>query len=466
MKIKFGTSGWRAIISEDFTFDNVRRLSKAVSGYLRQSKDAKKGIIVGHDSRFLSSDFAKEAARVIASCGIKVYFPQRPTPTPAIAFSIIKNKLGGGVIISASHNPPEYNGFKFSSSEGGPSSKEVTKTIEKKVAGIKPGDIKFDEARIKKNIKIHEPRKDYLKALDKVIDVKTLKSRRMHIGVDCMNGIATGYLDEFLRRLGYKLEILHKDINPDYAGREPDPSPENLKDLIKTVKTKKLNLGLAVDGDSDRFGIIDKNGHFLLPNKIIALLLYYLLKTRKKMPRVARSVSTTHLVDKIAADFGVEVVETPIGFKYIARELLSGECLFGAEESGGLSIAGHVPEKDGILANLLVVEAVSYFKKPIAEVLKEIYSRYGYYYNKRINLKMTRPKQEKFMSSISKKPPKRIAQKKVASVNKLDGYKFILEDGSWLMFRPSGTEPMIRCYIESTSKKGFEGLVSYAQKII
>jgi alpha-D-glucose phosphate-specific phosphoglucomutase len=466
MGIKFGTSGWRAIISEEFTFANVRLLSQAVANYLKKSHLAKKGIIIGHDSRFLSPEFAKETARVVASNNIKVYFPQRSTPTPVVSYAILNKKLGGAIIISASHNPAVYNGFKFSAETGGPSSKKVTKIIEKEVAKLKAKDVKINDLLIAKNIKKCDPAPAYFKKLKSVLNITNLKKHKVKVAVDCMNGIATDYLDGFLKDLGYKIEVINDKLDPSYGGRNPDPSPENLIELTNLVKKKKYAIGLSVDGDSDRFGVIDKTGEFIIPNKIIALIFYYLVQTRKKLDNVTRSISTTHLIDEIAKDFDYKVIETPIGFKWVAEQLLTGKCLLGAEESGGLSIAGHIPEKDGLLANFLVVEALAYFKKPLKKVLEEIYRKYGYFYNERIDLKMTWGGQAKFMEKISKKPPKSIAGIKVQEVKTLDGFKFILENDDWLMFRPSGTEPMVRCYIESRSKKGFNALKSQAKKMI
>jgi alpha-D-glucose phosphate-specific phosphoglucomutase len=466
MAIKFGTSGWRAIISDEFTFANVRLLSQAVANYLKKSGLAKRGIVIGHDTRFLSSNFAQEAAKVIASNNIKVYFPKRSTPTPIVSYTILDKKLGGAIIISASHNPAVYNGFKFSAETGGPSSKEVTKIIEKEVTKIKEKDIKLIDSLIAKNIKSYDPAPAYFKKLKGVLNVNNLKKNKMKVAIDCMNGIATGYLDKFLKDLRYKPKVINDKLDPSYGGRNPDPSPEDLKELIALVKRKKYAIGLSVDGDSDRFGVIDKTGEFIIPNKIIALIFYYLAQTRKKLKTVTRSISTTHLIDEIAKDFGYKVIETPIGFKWVAEQLLTKKCLLGAEESGGLSIAGHIPEKDGILANLLVVEALAYFKKPLKKVLDEIHKKYGYFYNERIDLKMSWGEQAKFMEKIANNPPKSIAGVKVKEVNKLDGFKFILENNDWLMFRPSGTEPMVRCYIESRSKKGFNTLKAQAKKMI
>ncbi|MCK5305875.1 MAG: phosphoglucomutase/phosphomannomutase family protein [Candidatus Omnitrophica bacterium] len=466
MKIKFGTSGWRAIISEDFTFDNVRLLSQAVSNYLKGAGLSKKGVLIGHDTRFLSSDFAREAARVLASNDIRVYLPKRSTPTPTVSYSVINKKLGGAIMISASHNAPEYNGFKFSAETGGPSSEKVSRMIEKQAACVKIKDVKNDEKKAEKNIITFDPRPAYMRKLRKVLNMSMLKASRMKIAVDCMNGIAAGYLDRFIKDLNYEVKVINAHNDPLYGGRNPDPSPENLKELINVVKKENFDIGLAVDGDSDRFGVIDGNGEFIIPNKIISLIFYYLVNSAKLMPCVARSVSTTHLIDEIAKDYGVNTVETPIGFKYIAEQLLSGACMLGAEESGGLSVAGHVPEKDGLLANLLVVEAMVYFKKPLRAILDEIYQKYGRFYNKRINIKVDWPSQRKFMAKLAQKPPLRIAKRKVVTINKVDGYKFILEDGDWLMFRPSGTEPMVRCYIESRSRKRYNNLLKEAGNLI
>ncbi len=466
MKIEFGTSGWRALISEDFTFDNVRLLSQALANYLKKTKKTKNGIIVAHDVRFLSEDFAKAAANVIASNDISVYFPDRPTPTPVVSFSIKDKKLQGGIIISASHNPPEYNGFKFSSEYGGPSPKEVTKQIEQEVSKLSLKSIKIDEKKAEEKIRSFNPVSAYLRQLEKVLNVKMMKRHKIKIALDCMTGIVTGYLDRFLQQLGYKLEVINQEEDCLFAGRAPDPRPDNLKELITKVRTGGFNLGLSVDGDADRFGVVDGDGDFVYPNQVISLVFYYLVNARKKRPKVARSISTTHLVDEIAKDYGLEVVETPVGFKYIGELLDTGEYIMGGEESGGLSIGGHLPEKDGMLADLLVVEALAYFRKPLKDILKEIYKKYGKFYNKRINFEIEKSQQKKFMDKLSKNPPKEIAQRKVVEINKWDGYKFVLDNGDWLMFRASGTEAAIRCYLESRTKIGFKKIEDEAMKMM
>lgn len=453
-------------MSEDFTFGNVRLLTQAVANYLKKNKLSRKGIMIGHDTRFFSPEFAKEAAKVITSNDIDVYMADKATPTPAISFSVLNKKLAGAIIISASHNAAEYNGFKFSSEDGGPSSKEVTEMIENEVAEISEKDIRLDDKKFLKRVKRFNPAPAYLKNLKKVLDVKILKKSKLKIAVDCMNGIVSGYLDKILKDLNFKVELINEIRDPLFNGRDPDPSPENLKDLIRVVKKGKFDLGLAVDGDADRFGIIDRGGEFIIPNKIISLLFYHLINTRTFLPQVARSASTTHLVDKIAKDYGLEVVETPVGFKYISQVLKTGKCLFGAEESGGLSVAGHIPEKDGILANLLVIEAMASTKKPIKMMLEDIYKIYGKFYNERIYLRVTETSKRRFMERLSSRPPKKIAQKKVTEINRKDGYKFILEDDSWVMFRLSGTEPLIRCYIESRTKEDLSKIKKEVMKII
>lgn len=465
MKIRFGTSGWRALISEDFTFDNVRLLSQAIANYLKKNNKTK-GIIAGYDVRFLSEDFAKEAGKVIASNGIDVFYPKSATPTPVVSFNVLNKDLSGAIIISASHNPPEYNGYKFSTESGAPSTKEITSEIEKELSKISESDVKLDEEKAAKRIKEFDASTCYFKHLNKILDTESMKKHKMKVAVDCMNGIVTGYLDRFLEDLGYDLKVLNKERDPTFGGRSPDPLPENLEELISIVKDENFDLGLSVDGDADRFGVVDREGEFIFPNQLISLVFYYLANTRKGYSKVARSVSTTHLIDKIAADYGLEVEETPIGFKYIGRLLATGEYIMGAEESGGLSIGGHTPEKDGILSDLLIVELLSYYKKPLKEIFNDIYEKYGTFYNKRINIKVDRSKQKKIMKELIKSPPERIADSKIVTVNTLDGYKYIMDNGDWLMFRASGTEPVIRCYFESSNEEKFKIIEKEATEMI
>ncbi len=454
VKIRFGTSGWRAIIADAFTFENVCLVSQAIADHLKGASKVPK-VVVAYDTRFLSGNFAKLCAEVLAANKIKVFLADRDTPTPAIAFHIIDKGLDGGINFTASHNPPEYNGIKFSPSYGGPAPKNVTASIEKRISFLQknPNLIKkgiMDEGFIE----LFDPRNGYIKRLKKIIDIECIKKADLKVGIDCMFGTSRDYIDFILKDICKEIKVFKDYLNPLFGGLPPEPDKPYIKELIAHVKDNKFHLGVGCDGDADRFGIVDKGGVFLSPNEVITLLFYYLLKTRPKAKKVARTLSTTHMIDAIAVKEGIEVIETPIGFKYIGEALNMGDCMIGGEESGGLSIQGHIPEKDGILACLLAVEMVAREKKSLREILSSLHKKYGYFVSDRLNLHLSQSQKDILMSRIEALLKKnKFGAFKIISKNLRDGYKFMLNDDCWVMFRPSGTEPVIRCYFEATSKK-------------
>jgi len=469
-RIKFGTSGWRAIISEDFTFDNVRLVVQAISDYIKQSSCLINNptVIVGGDTRFLSDEFSKEAAKVLSSNGIKVLLCDRDVPTPAVAFHVIKEKCAGGINFTASHNPPYYNGIKFSSSNGGPATPDITKNIEHNITRLQRTNRKRIYTANEKLISVFNPKPSYLKQVEKVVDLKAIKRAKLKIAIDCLYGTSREYLDLILQKLRLKPIVLHNYLNPSFGGRRPEPARENIQELINIVKAKKLNLGLATDGDADRFGIIDSDGTYITPNEVITLLLYHLLNTRKLQPDsvVARSLATTHMIDMVAKEHGVEVIETPVGFKYFVDAIISGKCIIAGEESGGLSLSGHVPEKDGIVACLLIAEMVSKEKKPIKKILEKIYKKYGRLYSDKIDLEISSEKKFLLMKKLISGKINKFAGKKILKTDTRDGCKFYLEDGSWVLFRSSGTEPIVRNYFESSSQKTLKAIKAQCEKIM
>ena len=463
-EIKFGTSGWRAIISEEFTFDKVRLVTQAIADYLNASRNLKR-VVVGYDTRFLSKEFARETAKVLSANGIRVLLSDRDIPTPVISYHIIKNQCQGGINFTASHNPPQYNGIKFSPASGGPASPEITNIIERNIARLakrKPSSYKAREGLIE----LFNPRPAYLRRIEKIIDFKAIKKARLKIVLDCMYGTSRGYLDILLKKHGCRLKVLHDYLNPSFDGKRPEPAPENITELISLVKRKGLNLGLATDGDADRFGIVDSDGSYITPNQVVTLLFHHLLKTRRgRKKRVARTLATTHMIDAIAEKEGIEVVETPVGFKYFVDILNRGDCLIAGEESGGLSISGHLPEKDGILACLLIAEMVAINRKPIRDILKFIYKTYGRVYSERINLTLSNEKKKRLIKRLKSSSFKKFALRKIVRRDLRDGVKFYLEDGSWVLFRASGTEPIVRSYFETRSKRAMSALLKQGDKL-
>ena len=453
-RIHFGTSGWRAIIADEFTFDNVRLVTQAIAQTVKEGREMP-GIIVGYDTRFLSEQFARCCAEVLAANNIRVLLTNRDTPTPVIAFHIIEKQQAGGINFTASHNPPEYNGIKFSPAYGGPAPQAVTAAIERNIAQLQAAAWKPSVAESAGAlVTTFDPRKEYLKRMRSLIDMKTIKKAKMKIAVDCLYGTSRGYIDTLLEGQCGELTMFNDYPNPLFGGFPPEPDVHYISKLITHVRRNAYHLGLSCDGDADRFGIVDRGGIFLSPNEVFTLLFYYLLKRGGKAVKVARTLATTHMIDAIARSEGVEVIETPVGFKYIGEALHKGDCLIGGEESGGLSIQGHVPEKDGILACLLIAEMVAREKKSLRDILRSLYKKYGYFYSARINVRVTLPEKEKLLERLRKLAGQEtFAGIKIAKRNFNDGYKLIFAENCWVMFRPSGTEPVVRCYFEADSKK-------------
>jgi alpha-D-glucose phosphate-specific phosphoglucomutase len=455
--IKFGTSGWRGIIADDFTYANVAIASQAIANLLKEQQVTKISVIIGYDTRFMSEDFAKSSAEILAGNGIKTLLCKRNTPTPVIAYDIIHSKLAGGINFTASHNSYKYNGLKYYHDGGCHALSETTQKIEKYCSLIQPEDIKsmpFDEGVKNKFIELHNPQSAYIKKIKELVNFKALKKSKVKVAVDVLHGTAVGYLDTLLDTAGIRNITINKNRDTMFDVGAPEPSEKNLSELKGLVKKESYKLGFATDGDADRFGIIDSDGTFVTPNQVIPVLLSHLNKTRNWTGIVARSVMTTHLIDKLAAKIGVELEETPVGFKYIGDIMVNNpdNFIIGGEESGGLTIRGHVPEKDGILACLLILEAVAMSKKSIKELLKDIKKLTGEVLTSRFNFRLQSDQMDIFREALKAKVPNSIAGMKIKKNVTIDGHKFILDENNWIGFRLSGTEPVVRLYAESDSQ--------------
>ncbi len=454
--LKFGTSGWRAIVADEFTIRNVRIVCQGIAQYLRQEKIGQRGVVIGYDTRFMGEHFAKVAAEVFSAHGIPSLICDRDTPTPTISYHILHRNLAGGINISASHNPPEYNGIKFTPAWGGPALPETTKAIEQRIIPLLHGEyikwLPWERAKGDGMVRFIDAKPDYLSSLERHIDRETIQRRGLRIIMDPLYGTSRGYLDEFLRGAGCKLAVLHHWRDPYFGGLRPEPAADTLGELQEAVRREQAHIGLATDGDGDRFGVVDADGAFIEPNLILAVLLDYLIQARKWKGWVARSVATTHLVDAVASFHGLSVHETPVGFKYIGELLAKGEVVMGGEESAGLSIQGHVPEKDGILACALVAEMVASTGKTIRELLVDLFQRVGAIYTSREDITVDEAVRVS-LDNVLNSPPQSLADSEVVNVNRLDGCKLILADGSWFLLRPSGTEPIVRCYSEAKSEE-------------
>ena len=468
-EISFGTSGWRGILSEDFIFDNVRVVTKAIADHINSQNPPSKEVIVGHDSRFMGERFAETTAEILADNNLKALLCDRDIPTPVISFEILRRKAAGGINFTASHNPYNYNGIKFSPSWGGPALPETTIDIEKRANRLSPTECKSKissaGAKAKGLLEVIDPQKTYLEDLNKKIDFDAIK-KLDKIAVNPLYGTARGYLDTHLSSLGINIKVINNHRDPYFGGFPPEPAEKNIQDFISVVKADpSIKLGIATDGDADRFGIVDSDGSYIEPNYIIALLLDYLVRSRKLTGGAARSVATSHLVDAVAKQHGIEVFETPVGFKYIGELISQDKIIIGGEESAGLSIKGHVPEKDGILACFLVAEMVAREGKSINQLLNELYDKVGVYITKRDNITLSKELETAFPKKLSAIPAE-IAGTKIQNIIKIDGTKLMLTDGSWLLFRKSGTEPVVRLYGEASSEKRLEEVMKAGKEFI
>ncbi len=462
--VKFGTSGWRAVLCDDFTFEHVRVVVQAIADHLVAGGLDDRGVLVSHDTRFLGGRFARVAAEVLAANGLKVFLTERDVPTPVLSFDVLRHGRDGAINFTASHNPPEWNGVKFSPAWGGPALPETTRDIEDRAnAGMATAAfrrLELGEAEARGLVALHDPRPAYLARLQELVDFDRIAAADLKLGLDTLHGTGRGYLDELLGSAGCQLTAFHTRPDPLFGGRPPDPSAENIPELLDLVRgDSSFHLGLATDGDADRFGIVDRGGRFLEPNYFLALLLDYLVRERGFPGGVARSVATTHLVDAVARDLGRPVHETPVGFKFIGDLIRRGEVALGGEESAGLSIRGHVPEKDGILACCLAAEMVARRGKPLFAQLEELYARVGRVLTRRLNLHLS-PSQEKALGGKLAAPPQAFAGRRVETTVTVDGYKFLLEGGSWLLVRKSGTEPVVRLYVEAPEEAALTALAA------
>lgn len=454
-RISFGTSGWRGILGEDFTFDNVRVVVQAIVDHIAAAGEQQGGMVISCDTRFMGQRFVHEAARVMAGAGITAFVCERDTPTPVISFEILRRKTAGGINFTASHNPPEYNGVKFSPSWGGPALPETTGDIQRRANDMLGSACRqypsLDDARQQGLLVSIDPREEYLRELENTIDFDAIR-KLGKVALNPLYGTARGYLDVPLLRHGVAFQMINDRPDPYFGGHPPEPSESHIPDFIDLVKNDpEIRLGLATDGDADRFGILDADGSYIEPNYIIALLLDYLIRVRGMEGGAARSVATSHLVDAVARKHGVELHETPVGFKYIGELISQDRIVIGGEESAGLSIRGHVPEKDGILACFLVAEMVAREGKTVRELLERLYGEVGRFVTRRENLRLSPELENSYAARIASLPA-RIAGTGVSDVIRIDGTKLLLDDGSWMLFRKSGTEPVVRLYGEASSE--------------
>jgi phosphoglucomutase len=465
-QIKFGTSGWRAVMAEDFTFANVRRAVGGIARHVVSQKPQGARALVGRDPRFLGETFCSMAAEILSAHGITPLMVTEPAPTPAFAYAVAQTKADGVINFTASHNPPEYNGIKFSTPDGCPALPEVTRKIESE---IEAGDRANSKSEVKSNAGIVQETLDvkagYLKRLGEIVDLEVIRKANLQVCFDPMWGAARGYSDALLRDAGVSVATVHDYRDVLFGGHAPEPDDHLLNDLREKMRSTGAHIGIATDGDADRFGIVDADGTFLQPNFVIALLFDYLVESRGWKNGVAKSVATTNLINAIAKARGVELYETPVGFKYIGELIMQDKIAIGGEESAGLSIRHHVPEKDGVLAGLLCCEMVARRGKSLGEQLNALRNQVGSYYPRRENFRLTPEVQEKFTKKL-RFDPQEFCGHGVSEVVRTDGLKLVFADGSWVCYRLSGTEPVVRVYSEARSERDLEILSKAAKQWI
>ena len=470
VKIEFGTDGWRSVMNEEyFNVENVKVVGKAISEYLINAKLTLKPIIIGYDTRKNSRLFAETIARVLIENKIPIQLTINDVPTPVVAFLILYFKTNGGVMITASHNPPEYNGIKFIPYYASPAMPDITNKLMEEIEEIQNHKIKINtyNGQLLDSPLYNEldPINLYIKDILEKLNVESIQKQNYTVAFDPLYGTARNYLDSALKKLNCKIFKIHSGLDQNFGGKMPNPSPELLKDLSDLVIEKKADIGMSCDGDGDRSGIIDDMGRFIDANYLFGLLFKYDLDRGVKGDAV-RTVSTTHLIDRIAKDYKLKVYETSVGSKYIGLYMRERDLLIGGESSGGIMFRDHIPEKDGIFTDMKIIEMMAFYKKKLSTLYRELIEKYGEIYFKLINVKCADELKDKILNNLENILPEKFGGLDVKEKIQIDGFKFILNDGSWLLIRKSGTEPLLRLYCESRSKAMLEKLVDEGEKFL
>jgi alpha-D-glucose phosphate-specific phosphoglucomutase len=473
MTVRFGTDGWRAVIAETFTFENVRLVSQAVASYLLDAAepDAQPEMVIGFDTRFLSDRFAAEVARVMAANGIIAHLARADAPTPAISYNIVHKKAAAGVMITASHNPPRYNGYKVKAAYGGSAPKYQTQAIAQKLDAVHESfganlmDLKLAEER--GLIRRFDPAWPYYEHLStNLVNMDIISNGELKVVVDSMYGAGRGVFREILSRTRTRIHELHSDLNPGFGGIHPEPLGRNRKELITTVQNGNAHLGLATDGDGDRIGAVDEKGNFVDPHTIMALAVRYLVEKRKMTGAIAKTISSTLILNRMAKKYDLVLHETPVGFDGIAELMIRDDVLLGGEESGGISIKGHIPEGDGILMGLLMLEIVAEAGIPLTELIADLQKTFGPTVYQRDDIHLKHPvSKEDMVKRLVENAPAKMAGESVVKLDSYDGVKYHLADDSWLLIRPSGTEPLLRVYAEAGSESAVKAMLEMGREL-
>lgn len=468
--VKFGTDGWRAIIADEFTFDNVVLVTKAVAAYIKTKYDSSKPVIIGYDTRFLADRFAQRAAETLTEYGLNVKITETDAPTPVVAYAARNLDSAGALMFTASHNPPEYCGIKYIPDYAGPATTDITDVIVENIKRLQNGDESVVQiVETKGTIEKFDPKPEYFLWIKKLIDFDKIKNANIKTFYDPLYSTGRKYFDELLRQAGCDITTIHDWRDPLYGGAMPEPKEKFLGELKELVLNNYPSVGFSTDGDADRFGVIDEKGNYVTPNEVIAILFQHLIKNKGRAGSVVKTVATSQMIDKIAQIYGnIKVHETPVGFKWVGQIMRQEDIIIGGEESGGLSVWGHIPEKDGILANLSILEVMAYENKPLYEIAEDLKNLTGsHYINYRLDLRLTEAVKEAAMNMFVQNPPASVGGIGVSNVSRLDGVKLYFEDNnSWMLVRPSGTEPLLRIYFETNSQEKLDKMTTDIKQII
>lgn len=453
--IKFGTDGWRAQVARDYTFDNVRVVAQGTANFLKERGVSSSGLVVGYDMRYESEYFAAAVAEVLAANGVRVWLSDRAAPTPAVSYSILTHRAAGAAVITASHNPWTDNGYKYKPEYAGSADPETIAAIEGEAAGVhERGGVQsmnIESAVDAGKVEYFNPRPEYLDRLRSLIDVTRIRESELRVVADPMYGSGIGYFPALLAGGRLQLTELNSERNPYFGGVNPEPIVQNLAKLMAAVPENRADVGIAVDGDADRVGLVDENGAFINQLLVYGLLIMYLLEKAGWRGPIVKSISTTSMANRLGAIFGVEVIETPVGFKYIGPEMRKRDAMIGGEESGGYAFRGHIPERDGVLAGLFLLDMRLAYDMPISKIVERLQEMAGPSYYDRYDVRFPPERRTEILRRFEGEHPKEVSGEAIDHIQTIDGYKYFLKDGSWLLVRASGTEPLIRFYTEATS---------------
>lgn len=463
--IKFGTDGWRGVIAEDFTFENVRFVAQALADFLDECSEDRR-VAIGYDYRFLSEEFAKAATEVLVANGVTVYLSPSPCATPHVSYFVRQGGLPLGVVVTASHNPYQYNGLKIKERFGGSASPETTRQIEELLGKSPVRSITMRQAKNTGKLIETPLNEGYDQFIETLVDFPAIRASELLVVEDSMNGVCGRTLERWVATHSCRILTLRADRDPLFGGRAPEPKEEYMDFLREAVLSEQAQIGLATDGDGDRSGGVHADGTFFTPLQMIALLALYLVEHRKQNGLIVGNAANTLYLKRIAEEHGLPFVNTPVGFKYIAELMRKDNVLIGGEESGGISYQGFLPERDGVLTNLLILEMMVKRGMGTLDLLKELYARYGEFHFRRRDLHLEPEKGKRQVANLAKRPPKDLLERTVSSVDTLDGTKLLLSDGSWVLFRQSGTEPTLRVYCEAPSRDQLDPLISEGLKVL